>query len=91
MSHSGFRLDSSLSVCSGQVQTVSAVSFRFQVVSGQSSCSARTWSVSGSFLVAPHLSAKIDSSAKGPGRLASSLLLLVSLQDSTTVLLGASR
>ena len=97
MSHSGFRLDSSLSVCSGQVQAVSAVSFRFQVVSGQSSCSVHTWSGLGSFPGCISLSLggswKLQGSWEVSGLLppiVPSCLLQVSLQSSTVFLMVAS-
>ena len=67
----------------------------FRVISGQLSYSAYTWSGSGSFLVAVHLSAKMDSSAKDPGRLFVSTpptdpshILPVCLQGSSRFLMG---
>jgi len=73
--------------------------FIMRLVSGLSLANhlACTWSGTGSFLMAVHLSAEMDSSAQDAGRVVSSLLLaprtsilLVSLQGSTTFLTGAS-
>ena len=52
------------------------IGVRFWVVSGQLSCSARTWSDSGVLPGGVHLSAKMDSSTKDPGMLVGSFLLL---------------
>jgi len=65
----------------------------FRVLSGQSSCLARTWSDSGSWWCV-HLSAKMDSSTKDSGRLVPpptgpSQILLVSLQGCMVFLIRA--
>ena len=59
------------------------------IVYGQSSCSASTSSGPGSLLVGEHLSAKMDSSAKGPGRLVVSFLLLAPTKSSQLVFRAA--
>ena len=57
----------------------------FQVVSGQASCLASTWSGSGPFWWHTHLSSKMDYRVKDPGRLVISSLLLAPPKSSQLV------